>query len=661
MSTPRLKVRPHPPIYDEDAYSDLSSPTGEDRETDAKHEDDLLLDGRQGKLGKGSSMPLKQGHSDEDVSSNISELEHAGHSHEQAIAIAMHTAGRSKKKVTKAIVNEHEHPPKEYSQAGAKDASDYAAPGFKYPIDNEKHIRAALAYFNKPKNYSMYSPSQRKVILGKILRAAKKHGIDVSPAGKDLSMKSLTMEGIFQDLLKGEDKESPTQSPYEAVHQRMVQDIEGIGKDFRNKLAKIKEEGTAKPATKEESMPMDNKKRVLKAIAQAFRDMPRNDNQDQGDVHFTPTNVPPSISSGAAPTASQHKQVDTSYARGGAETRDVPEANQGARLSRPMEPQDENGIATTERNYLPSEARKGINPLDMINEFFNKGSGGMRQMIKRGQVGNMDKVSEYKSEKHQGPTSITDIQTPYAGRGLRGFAKLAQRNPRAKARLQQAAEDSPMASEERLDAGRAEGRRVVRQPNGNLMQRQQVPFKENQSVPRGNTNPETFHPVKEALVDRSMIPEMSTAEAYDSNRRKAEELNSPENRMAEARSKARGNDWGRFKDDDAADEWGKGYASIETSPHMLLKNFRESQAHTPIKGTILSKEEVAKFPKHMVSDTHVGTDDLEDKKRMDAEDMAQEIRSSRKSVDVEAPVLSAFPEGTVTKGLVANSGVHISR
>ena len=43
-------------------------------------------------------MPLKKGSSDETVSSNISELVHSGRPQEQAIAIAMSTAGRSKKK-----------------------------------------------------------------------------------------------------------------------------------------------------------------------------------------------------------------------------------------------------------------------------------------------------------------------------------------------------------------------------------------------------------------------------------------------------------------------------------------------------------------------------------------------------------------------------------
>jgi hypothetical protein len=43
-------------------------------------------------------MPLKKGSSDKTVSSNISELRHSGYEEDQAIAISMSQAGRSKKK-----------------------------------------------------------------------------------------------------------------------------------------------------------------------------------------------------------------------------------------------------------------------------------------------------------------------------------------------------------------------------------------------------------------------------------------------------------------------------------------------------------------------------------------------------------------------------------
>ncbi len=71
----------------------------------------------------------------------------------------------------------HRTPPKGYPKSEKK----YADPkNKKYPIDTEKHIRAAIAYFSKPKNYKMYKPEERKSMWRRIKSAAKKKGIEVS-------------------------------------------------------------------------------------------------------------------------------------------------------------------------------------------------------------------------------------------------------------------------------------------------------------------------------------------------------------------------------------------------------------------------------------------------------------------------------------------------
>jgi len=62
----------------------------------------------------------------------------------------------------------------------------YADPGYqddgvhRYPIDTERHIRAAWSYINMPKNQRMYSADQVKKIMGRI-KAAWRNKID--PAG----------------------------------------------------------------------------------------------------------------------------------------------------------------------------------------------------------------------------------------------------------------------------------------------------------------------------------------------------------------------------------------------------------------------------------------------------------------------------------------------
>jgi phage I-like protein len=55
----------------------------------------------------------------------------------------------------------------------------------KYPLDTEKHVRAALSYWGMPKNRAKYSSEDQKTIGGKIRAAAKKFGIGTSSDGGD--------------------------------------------------------------------------------------------------------------------------------------------------------------------------------------------------------------------------------------------------------------------------------------------------------------------------------------------------------------------------------------------------------------------------------------------------------------------------------------------
>jgi len=83
-------------------------------------------------------------------------------------------------KISGYRVQEADTPPKKYRETGAKSRSDYADPdNYKYPIDTEKHVRAAISYFSNPKNAGKYSVSKQKAIWGRIRRAAKRFKIEI--------------------------------------------------------------------------------------------------------------------------------------------------------------------------------------------------------------------------------------------------------------------------------------------------------------------------------------------------------------------------------------------------------------------------------------------------------------------------------------------------
>lgn len=49
----------------------------------------------------------------------------------------------------------------------------------KYPIDTDKHIRAAWSYTNHKDNAAEYDADEVDVIKSRIKRAAEAHGIDI--------------------------------------------------------------------------------------------------------------------------------------------------------------------------------------------------------------------------------------------------------------------------------------------------------------------------------------------------------------------------------------------------------------------------------------------------------------------------------------------------
>ncbi|CAN5815291.1 hypothetical protein BH20CHL3_BH20CHL3_05480 [soil metagenome] len=54
----------------------------------------------------------------------------------------------------------------------------------KYPIDNRKHIRAAWSYINHQDNAAKYDKDEVETIKERIVKAAKKHDIEIDAGEK---------------------------------------------------------------------------------------------------------------------------------------------------------------------------------------------------------------------------------------------------------------------------------------------------------------------------------------------------------------------------------------------------------------------------------------------------------------------------------------------
>lgn len=50
----------------------------------------------------------------------------------------------------------------------------------KYPIDSEKHVRAAWSYINQEDNAAKYDKDDLKLIRNRIKRAAKRYDIEIN-------------------------------------------------------------------------------------------------------------------------------------------------------------------------------------------------------------------------------------------------------------------------------------------------------------------------------------------------------------------------------------------------------------------------------------------------------------------------------------------------
>jgi len=105
---------------------------------------------------------------------------------------------KRKKKMQKSIERREDVSAAEKKRAAGEYGDvTYADPvNKKYPLDAE-HIHAAIAYFSKPKNQAKYSPEERKLMWGRIRRAAKKHGVEM--ASKSFGERWGIVKGLIDD------------------------------------------------------------------------------------------------------------------------------------------------------------------------------------------------------------------------------------------------------------------------------------------------------------------------------------------------------------------------------------------------------------------------------------------------------------------------------
>ncbi len=109
--------------------------------------------------------------------------------------------------------------PKEHREAGATERADYADPeNAKYPIHDEKHVRAAISYYSMPRNSSQYEPGKRAAVWGRIRAAAKRLGIELS----DRSVPSSTQHSTHGQT--GADKGEKSMGALETLKNRNLRD-----------------------------------------------------------------------------------------------------------------------------------------------------------------------------------------------------------------------------------------------------------------------------------------------------------------------------------------------------------------------------------------------------------------------------------------------------
>jgi len=117
------------------------------------------------------------------------------------------------------------------------DDADFADPvNYSYPID-ESHVKAALSYWGMPKNREQYSTEEVGIITKRILKAAKKNGIEVDESKWNFSEKEEDMATVQELEIKLKDREKEI-ADFSEKDKAKDADLAKLKKDLADEKAK---------------------------------------------------------------------------------------------------------------------------------------------------------------------------------------------------------------------------------------------------------------------------------------------------------------------------------------------------------------------------------------------------------------------------------------
>ncbi len=135
---------------------------------------------------------------------------------------------------------------------------EYADPGYqedgvkRYPLDTEKHVRAAWSYINMPKNQKAYTADQLEKIKAKIKSAAKKLGIEISNKETETKMTE-DKENELTKQLEISNKEKETMKSELVNRDETIKQLDISNKELKEQLKVFEQKEAERVKTLTES------------------------------------------------------------------------------------------------------------------------------------------------------------------------------------------------------------------------------------------------------------------------------------------------------------------------------------------------------------------------------------------------------------------------